>query len=315
MSDLDFDRDGANWPHRELSQFITAGGLRWHVQLSGDASKPVLLLLHGTGAANHTWRGMLPLLSNQFRIIAPDLPGHGFTDMPDPALMTLPGLSQAVTALLKTLDVAPALVAGHSAGAAILCRMALDDQIRPQAIISFNGALLPLPGVLGHFFSPMAKLLALSPLAPRLVAWRAMDQSAITRLISSTGSTLDEAGLQLYARLVQSPAHVSAVLAMLAGWDLKSLARDLPRLDVPVALIAADKDRTVPPGEATRAARALRRARVILMPGCGHLSHEERPDEATQILTSQFRRQAWKSAACEARHIRADTLHIGLEMS
>src|SRR5206468_2126887 len=63
----------ADWPNRAASLAVEAGGLRWHVQRAGHG--PVLLLLHGTGAATHTWRDLLPLLATDFTVVAPDLPG------------------------------------------------------------------------------------------------------------------------------------------------------------------------------------------------------------------------------------------------
>ncbi|MDX2219649.1 MAG: alpha/beta fold hydrolase [Burkholderiales bacterium] len=289
---LDWERDGADWPHREYSQFVEAGGITFHVQLAGAADAPPLLLVHGTGAASHTWRGMLPLLARTFRVIAPDLPGHAFSEPLPPRDMTLNGLAAALSALLTRLGLAPALAVGHSAGAALLARMAIDRRITPRSLISLNGALLPLPGLVGHFFSPMAKLLAVNPFAPRLVAWRAMDPSAVGRLIAGTGSTLDETGTALYARLVRSPGHVRAVLNMLAGWDLKTLERDLPGLDVSTLLVIGEQDRTVPPDEAVRAAKLIRHARVLRMARAGHLLHEEHPEETVRIIESQYRRGA-----------------------
>lgn len=300
-SALDWDRDGADWPHREYSQFVQAGGITFHVQLAGPVNAPAVLLVHGTGAASHTWRGMLPLLARSFRVIAPDLPGHAFSE-PLPARdMTLNGLAQALSALLTKLDLSPVLAVGHSAGAALLTRMAIDHRIAPMSLISLNGALLPLPGLVGHFFSPMAKLLAVNPFAPRLVAWRAMDPNAVGRLIAGTGSTLDAAGTALYARLVRSPGHVRAVLDMLAGWDLKTLARDLPSLDAPVLLVAGEQDHTVPPDEAVRAAKLIRHARVLRMARAGHLLHEEHPEETVRIIESQYRRGAAQDVRKPAR--------------
>lgn len=298
---LDWDRDGADWPHREYSQFVKAGDITLHVQVAGPADAPPLLLVHGTGAASHTWRGMLPLLAKTFRVIAPDLPGHAFSEALPAKDMTLNGLAQALTALLAKLGLSPVIAVGHSAGAALLARMTIDRRIQPKSLISLNGALLPLPGLVGHFFSPMAKLLAVNPFAPRLVAWRAMDPNAVGRLIAGTGSTLDEAGTALYARLVRSPGHVRAVLDMLAGWDLKSLARDLPSLDVPVLLVAGEQDRTVPPDEAARAARLIRHARVLRMAHAGHLLHEEHPEDTVRIIESHYRRGAVKDVRSAAR--------------
>ena len=61
---LDWARDGPHWPHRTASRFVDAGGCRWHVQVHRAApARPVLWLLHGTGAASHSWRGLVPLLA------------------------------------------------------------------------------------------------------------------------------------------------------------------------------------------------------------------------------------------------------------
>ena len=57
-----WDVEGRCWPRREWSRFARAGGLEWHVQSGG--SGPVCLLLHGTGAATHSWRRLAPLLAD-----------------------------------------------------------------------------------------------------------------------------------------------------------------------------------------------------------------------------------------------------------
>ena len=112
MTRPDWARDGADWPHRAASRFVEAGGLTWHVQRMGPntADAPPLLLLHGTGAATHSWRGLLPLLAADRDVIAPDLPGHGFTSARPSGFVSLPWMARAVGELLATLDVAPALL-------------------------------------------------------------------------------------------------------------------------------------------------------------------------------------------------------------
>ena len=151
---------------------------------------PAVLFVHGTGSANDSWRGLAPLLARHFTVIAPDLPGHGFTSAPAPDLATLPGMAGALSSLLRTLGVSPELVVGHSAGAAIAARMCLDADIRPRGLVSLNGALLPLRGLPGHVFSPVAKLAA-NPFVSRLIAKRAADRSAVEAPHPRTGSTLD----------------------------------------------------------------------------------------------------------------------------
>jgi len=283
---LKWDIDGKRWPNREASRFVQAGGLKWHVQQIGAG--PAIFLLHGTGAATHSWRDLLPRLAEKFTVIAADLPGHGFSEALPTAQMSLPGMARASADLLRVLKVEPALVVGHSAGAAILARMCLDGKIKPRDLVSLNGAMLPLRGLAGVVFPPTAKLMAATSLAPRLFSWRAQDPAAIARLISSTGSKLDGTGAELYTRLIRDTAHVAATLNMMAQWDLVPLERNLPALETPLTLVVGSNDLTVLPSEANRVKAIVPDAKVITLAGLGHLAHEEQPDEIAKLITRIF---------------------------
>ena len=265
--------EGRDWPNAGASRFVRAAGLQWHVQRMG--SGPPLVLIHGTGAATHSWRGVLPMLARHFDVLAMDLPGHGFTQASPRG--GLPGMAADVAALLAAEGMRPDIVIGHSAGAAIAIRMALDGLVTPRRIISLNGALLPLQGMAGQIFSPLARALVGLPFVPWLVAWRAADRAAVVKLLNATGSKLDRHGLDLYARLFRRPGHVSGTLAMMAAWDLPAFARDLPRLATPLTLVVGLADRTIAPATARRVQRILPAAGVVEWPGLGHLAHEEAP--------------------------------------
>jgi magnesium chelatase accessory protein len=279
---LSWSADGADWPNREASRFVEAGGYRWHVQIMG--SGPVALMAHGTGAATHSWRALMPLLAGHFTLVAPDLPGHGFTDAPPAHRLSLPSMARDLAALCTKLDMKPQLAIGHSAGAAILTRMSLDCSIEPKLIVSLNGAFLPFGGLAALALSPLAKALTFNPFVPRMFAWRGSDPAAVHRLIAGTGSAIDAEGERLYGRLVSSPAHVAAALQMMANWDLRPLVHDLPRLQSALLLIAASSDRAIPPDVGCRVRRLLPKARLEIVPGYGHLLHEEAPELATTII-------------------------------
>jgi magnesium chelatase accessory protein len=257
--------------------------LRWHVQLIG--SGPVLFLLHGTGASTHSWRSLAPLLARRFTVVAPDLPGHGFTARPRVGGLSLPGMARECGDLLRALKLEPALAVGHSAGAAVMIRMTLDGIIAPRGLVSLNGALMPFRGLATQFFSPLAKLLMLNPFVPRVFSWHASDRAAVERLIRNTGSVIDDAGVRLYGRLVSNPGHVAAALAMMANWDLDPLFRDLPRLKTPVLLVAGGEDRAIPADQAFRVGERLPTAKVEYLRGLGHLAHEERPSDIARLVT------------------------------
>lgn len=263
-------------------------GTNWHVERFGSAG-PALLLLHGTGATTHSWRNLIPRLEPQFQILSLDLPGHGRTRQAVGFSPSLPNISRAIGALLKRQGFAPDIAVGHSAGAAICISMTLMGQIAPQLLISFNGALLPFRGPASRIFPAMARILYLNPATERFFAWRAGNPQTVARLIRDTGSTLEAEGLQHYHRLFRDPRHLRGALSMMAHWDLHSFARELSHLEVPLLLVAAERDRAVPPSSAVRVAKLVSGARVHRLSGLGHLAHEEDPALAADLITETAR--------------------------
>lgn len=287
---LRFDVDGRDWPNRECSRFVEAGGVRWHVQVAGEGPT-LLLLIHGTGASAHSWRDFIAPFRERCTVVVPDLPGHGFSS-PAPSLraMSLPGIAAALGALCRALALpthGPRVLVGHSAGAAILIRAALDQALGQASdrLISLSGALLPFPGVAGHLLTPVARGMARLPFVAETFAWRVRsDPRVIAQLLHQTGSTLDQRGTQLYRRLAGNVGHVQAALDMMAQWDLHTLEKDLPRLRTPTLLVGADRDGTVPARQALQAAEQIAGARTLTMKHLGHLAHEEAPDSVARLI-------------------------------
>jgi magnesium chelatase accessory protein len=273
----------AGWPNRDASRFVRAAGLSWHVQVMG--SGPVALLLHGSGGATHSWRGVAPLLASRFTVVAPDLPGHGFTGVPASRRMSLVGISDAVAALLAELGVRPVLGVGHSAGAPVLMRMALDRRVELGALVGINAALAPPPGLYSSLLAPAVGWLATSAPVAQLAASAAARDGVVRSLLRSTGTALDDAQVARYEALFRSAPRVGAVLTMMANWELGPLQRDLPRLGVPTTLIAATDDAWVPPSVARDAARRLPNATVVPTTG-GHLVHEVRAADVVEMIAT-----------------------------
>lgn len=277
MRRLDWAREGASWPDAAATRFREAGGVRFRLVRRGPKGAAKVLLLHGAGASAHSWAGVIEDLAADHEVLAPDLPGHGFSSLPAGGRQSLPAMAREVGALIEAEDFAPELIAAHSAGTAIALRLTLDGRADPRLIYAINGALAPFRGLAGVLFPPMARALSANPFTPRAFALAvAGDRGTARRLIGGTGSRIAEGGLALYQRLFRSSAHVDGALRMMAQWDLGPLLADLPRLGRPLVLAVGAADKAVPPAEAEALARRLPFVELERHE-LGHVMHEEAP--------------------------------------
>ena len=275
-----------NSPQKSKSHFIEADGLNWYVEEMGQG--PAILLVHGTGASVHSWRDVMPLLSESYRVIAVDLPGHGQTVSMSSSNFKLENMGNGVAAVMTAMNVAPKIVVGHSAGAAILAYACARRILHPQTFISFGGAFYPFGGWAGSLFSPIAKLAAFNPFLPRILS-AAATPAKVEKIIKDMGSSLSPDGIELYFNLFKQPSHVAAALGMMASWDLRGMDANLARLEQHALFVASDKDKAVPPDVADRAAARCRNATSLHIKGLGHLLHEENPKLAAEIIKGNYK--------------------------
>lgn len=265
----------ADWPFRSAGRRLRAGPHDWWLIDHGPAEAPVLLALHGLGASGHSFRRAIPGLAARYRVIVPDLPGQGCSRAGASNRLGCAPMAEDLWRLCEALGVLPAVVLGHSAGAALALQMTL---MRPVgAIVGLNAALGRFEGAAGVVFPVVAQGLAALPFLPTALARLWGTQHRVDRLLASTGSTLDAEGRAQYLRLVQDPDHVAGALGMMAQWRLDALLVRLPEIRTRTLLIAGRGDRTVPPQVSRAAARRLPAAELRELPG-GHLVHEEAED-------------------------------------
>lgn len=263
---------------------------RWHIQEAGEG--PLILLLHGAGGATQSFRGLFPILAQQYRVVAVDLPGQGFTQIGGQQRCGLDHMSEDLLSLCRNQGWSPDLIVGHSAGVAIALRMWELGLKSENGIFGINAALGNFKGVAGWLFPMMAKALAATPFSASLFA-NTTTRASVRNLIKGTGSTLDDAGLELYYRLATDKAHVDATLSMMAQWSLDGLLARLGKIDCPVHLLTAANDKAAPPKVSSDAVAKLGNARLTALPNLGHLAHEEDPVTIAQhIIAMQKGRQS-----------------------
>src|SRR5260370_42449022 len=123
-----------SWPdsinfiyHPEHSWFTTVAGVRVHYQEAGDENAPPMILIHGFISSNLVWNEtFLSLARAGFRVIAPDLPGYGYSDKPSDGQYTIDAQAYAVVGLMDRLGIDQATIVGASYGGAVAATIALD---------------------------------------------------------------------------------------------------------------------------------------------------------------------------------------------
>ncbi|KAI0310670.1 alpha/beta hydrolase fold protein [Amylostereum chailletii] len=164
---------------------IQADGVDVFYRAAGKPESPTLLLLHGFPSSSFQFRTLLPLLAADYRVLAPDLPGFGFTDVPAERqyAYTFDGLSKTVEAFVDALGLTKFALYVFDYGAPTGLRLALRHPDRVTAIITQNGNAYA-EGLASPFWAPLRAYWALpafSATAPEAAALDAVFTLATTR--------------------------------------------------------------------------------------------------------------------------------------
>jgi pimeloyl-ACP methyl ester carboxylesterase len=105
-----------------------------------EGEGPPLLLLHMVGGNHTVWNSVVPALAKEFRVLAPDLRGHGRTPAPPGSHFTFAELAGDVVGLLDAKSLESAHVVGLSGGALLALRLTLDRPARVRSLVLISGA-------------------------------------------------------------------------------------------------------------------------------------------------------------------------------
>ncbi|GAA0744926.1 alpha/beta hydrolase [Sphingomonas sp. ABOLD] len=118
---------------------IEAAGVSIFYRAAGDPRNPVILLLHGFPSSSHQFRAFMPRLADRFHVIAPDLPGFGFTEVPDDFVYSFDSLAETIGAFCDVLGLRQYALYLFDYGAPVGFRLAPQRPDAIRAIVSQNG--------------------------------------------------------------------------------------------------------------------------------------------------------------------------------
>ncbi|MFF0584934.1 alpha/beta fold hydrolase [Streptomyces sp. NPDC003781] len=269
-----------------MSQYDAELSHGMHLVHDGPPQAPPVLLIHGSGASGAFWGPVVPALAERRHVLRIDLPGCG-NSPPVPAY-DVPLQAGRVAALLDDLGLRSVTVVGHSSGGYVATALAerRPDLVGAIALVSTGpglDALLPEPMIL--------RLLLAPPLGPLL--WRRRTDAMLRRAIGATA-----------AGPVDVPADMLDDLRGISYRSFRTVARGntaylaergvperLAALAVPVLVLFGAADPRWDPASAHRY-EAVPDARLVLLPGVGHLPPLEAPGPTGELLLGLTARQA-----------------------
>jgi pimeloyl-ACP methyl ester carboxylesterase len=128
---------------------VAAGPLTLHCLLWGSADDPPVVLLHGNGGHAHWWDALVPDLVPGWRLVAPDLRGHGESAWAEPPRYAIADFAADVTRVLDGLGLAQAVLVGHSMGGRVAAWYASEHPERVRALAVLDSRVDPVPDAAG----------------------------------------------------------------------------------------------------------------------------------------------------------------------
>lgn len=253
---------------------IAVNGVNLAVDVRGQG--PAVLFIHGYPLDHTVWEHQLAHLDGCMRV-APDLRGMGQSDAPDLGY-SMATYAEDLLALLNTLGVDRAVLCGVSMGGYVAFEMLRRARERVRALVLMNTrAEADTPE--GRKARDAAAAQAREGGAESIAA------SMLPKMLARTAPA-ENPGLAERIRVMMEGTPVSGILGALSALrDRPDSTALLPRLNgLPTLVIVGDDDQITPRERAQAMAEAIPGARLSVLPGAGHLSPVERPEEVTGLM-------------------------------
>ncbi|MET7385800.1 alpha/beta fold hydrolase [Streptomyces sp. NPDC005529] len=241
-----------------------------------------LLLLHGIGHHRQAWDPVIPLIAGERDVIAVDLPGFGASPaLPDGLTHDLSTVVPVLGALCEALEIERPHVAGNSLGGLLALELGREKLVRSVTTFSPAG-----------FWSPVERRYAFGVLLAMRQAARSMPVPVVERLSrSAAGRTVLTSSIYAHPAR-RSPeavvaetlalAHAEAFTETLRAGTTVRFTDDIPALPVTVAW--GTRDRLLVRRQGVRAKQIIPRARLVRLPGCGHVPMNDDPALVARVL-------------------------------
>ncbi|MGH9260633.1 MAG: alpha/beta fold hydrolase [Acidimicrobiales bacterium] len=250
---------------------------------------PVLVLVHGIAGSSNTWVPVMPLLGEDYTVIAPDLLGHGESAKPR-GDYSLGAYASGIRDLLTVLGVDRATFVGHSLGGGIAMQLAYQFPQMCERLV------LVATGGFGQEVNPILRAIAVPGseyvLPVVLTPYLHGVASMVGRVFGSMGLRGDPLLTEVwdsYARLTDAGAqrafvHTIRSVIDVAGQRVSARDRLYLAQEVPTLIVWGDRDAVIPVAHARIAHELMPDSRLEIVEGAGHFLPCEQPELLDRLL-------------------------------
>lgn len=250
--------------------FLKVNELTMHVQIDGPAEAPPLVLLHSLGTSLHVWDATARGLARRYRVIRPDLRGHGLTSV-TPGPYSAAQMADDVLTALDCLGEGPVLLGGLSIGGLIAQAIAAMAPARVRALMLADTAMILPPPALWRERAALAREQGMAPLIePVLARWVTADFLG----------TPQAHGLRAMLRRTDPQGYAGAAEA-LADADLRAPTATLRQ---PTLIMVGEHDLATPLAAAQALQAAIVGSEFVVLPGAAHIPTVQTPDAVTGAI-------------------------------
>jgi pimeloyl-ACP methyl ester carboxylesterase len=260
-------------------------------RMAGDG--PVIVLVHGLALSSTTWRYVMPALAERYRVVAPDLLGHGKSGKPR-GDYSLGAFASGIRDLLVALDIEQATFVGHSLGGGIAMQLAYQFPERCDRLVlvaagglgkevntllravSLPGAEYVLPVILTPWIRQRAEWVGG---VFRRLGWQ--PNASLDQVWSSYTALGDRSAQEAFVHTVRSVID-------LAGQRVSAHDRLYLAARVPTLIVWGEEDRVIPVAHAHQTHEAIPGSKLAVLPGAGHFLPFEQPEWFTEVLLDFF---------------------------
>ena len=240
-----------------------------------------LLLIHSVGQSLYTWRNVFAELSDNYRVIALDLPGHGYSSRPDSFTYTADDMAAVLNLFLDALNVKSAHMIGFSLGAMYMLRFLslYPRRVANCVAISPGGITEQMPKLIQQLQTPLVATFARN-------LYTASNVRTLLKECVSDETLIDDHVVKQYYEPIADGLAREAIMYALRNFDMDAIAEGLMPVEHEVLVLWGKNDRWHPPAGSVYFQSLLRTGRYYLVRNAGHLLQEEAPSKLLEIVYS-----------------------------